>query len=269
MILAPQASPPQAVAAPPDPLPHANWNPPTGPVAIPIQGGLTQMNQMTGPVPMMPGPPQPIRLFGPTDPRLVLLNEPDTDRAASYRLLRDTLLAKRLPRVFAISSAAKGEGKTTCACNISLALAERGARVMLLDANLWDPALHKIFSVEAAPPSQMNASWLAPYRIAELSRTLHVAGVVLPPGEPVPRFEKTWFESLVGALYRINYDFIVLDCPAMTVSPLISQLVGIAEGVLLAVKSGVTTARALRRAADQLAPGKGLGLALIDSTPNR
>ncbi len=94
----------------------------------------------------------------------------------------------------------------------------------------------------------MNPPWLAPYRVADLSRSLQAAGIVLPAGEPLPRFEKTWFEGLIGALYRINYDFIVIDGPALTVSPLVPQLVGIAEGVLLAVKSGATTARALRRA---------------------
>ena len=249
----------------PPPANHTAWNQPTGPMQIQqLQQTMQQMPQ--GP---MLGPPQPIRLFGPTDPRLVLLNEPDSDRAASYRLLRDTLLSKRLPRVVAISSAAKKEGKTTCATNLALALAERGARTMLIDGNLWEPDLHKLFSIEAAPPSPMSAPWLAPYRVADLSRSLQVAGIVLPPGEPLPRFEKTWFEGLIGALYRINYDFIIIDGPALTVSPLVPQLVGIAEGVLLAVKSGTTTARSLRRAADQLPPGKGLGIALIDSAPNR
>ncbi len=204
-------------------------------------------------------------LQGKPDPRLVLITEPDSARAVSFRLLRDNLLAKRLPRVLAVSSAAKKDGKTTCALNLALSLSE-GAKVLLLDGNLIEPELATIFCIpDSTPVWPANAAWLAPYRIAEFSRSLHVAAVVLRPGQVTPRFEKQWFEHLIGSLRRFPYDFIIIDAASLSASPTVSQLIATADATLLAVRSGATTARALRRATDQLPEGKGIGVALIDA----
>jgi Mrp family chromosome partitioning ATPase len=211
--------------------------------------------------------PPPILLKGDPDPRLVLVIEPDSARAASFRVLRDNLLAKRLPRVVAVSSAGKTDGKTTCAVNLALSLSE-GARVLLLDGNLIDPALGEIFCInDATPASPATAGWLAPYRIAAFSRGLHVAALVLKRGQPAPRFEKQWFEQLIGSLRRINYDFIIIDAASLSASPTVAHMVAMADGTLLTVRSGITTARALRRAADQIPEAKRIGLALVDAKP--
>lgn len=211
------------------------------------------------------GPPQAAPQGAP-DPRLVLITEPDSARAASFRLLRDNLLAKRLPRVLAVSSAAKKDGKTICALNLALSLAER-AKVLLVDGNILDPELDKIFGIsEATPLWPMNAAWLAPYRIAEVSRGLHVAAMVTPYGQPAPRFDKTWFDQVIGSLRRFPYDFIIIDAAALSASPTVSQMVAAADATLLAVRSGVTTARVLRRATDQIPEGRAIGIALIDAT---
>lgn len=245
--------------------------PPQGPrPGVPPQGHANPQwaPAAGGPVRPAPAPiagPPPILLQGEPDPRLILLTEPDSARAASFRVLRDNLLAKRLPRVLAVTSADGGDGKTTCALNLALSLSE-GARVLLLDGNLIDPELAKIFCMsEATPESPANAGWLAPYRIAAFSRGLHVAGLVLRQGQVAPRFEKQWFEQLIGALRRLNYDFMIIDAAALSASPTVSHLVTIADATLLAVRSGATTARALRRAADQIPAAKRIGLALIDA----
>jgi Mrp family chromosome partitioning ATPase len=243
----------------------------------PLQGQNQQRGMMVqappGGAPYRPaaGPvaavgPPPVLLQGKPDSRLVLVTAADSARAVSFRLLRDNLLAKRLPRVLAVSSAAKKDGKTTCALNLALSLSE-GAKVLLLDGNLLEPELAKIFCIpDSTPPWPPVAPWLSPYRIVEFSRGLHVAGVVLAPGQVVPRFEKQWFEQLIGSLRRFPYDFIIIDAAALSVSPTVAQLVATADATLLAVRSGVTTARSLRRATDQIPEGKGIGIALIDAT---
>lgn len=214
-----------------------------------------------------PAAPPGIVLHGKPDPRLVLIAEPESSRAAGFRMLRDNLLAKRLPRVLAVSSAMKGDGKTTVCVNLGLSLSE-GARVLVLDGNLADPTLNKIFLIDdATVPSAVSGPWAAPFKIAEYSPTFHVAAVV--PGQttgPV-RFERRWFEGLVASLRRSHYDFIILDTAALSTAPTVSQLIATADATLLAVRAGITTARALRRASEQIPDGRAIGVALVDTKP--
>jgi Mrp family chromosome partitioning ATPase len=207
--------------------------------------------------------PHPVKV----DARLVLLNEPDSVRASSFRLLRDNLLTNKLPRVLAISSATMNEGKTTCSINLAIALAEQPpTRVLLMDANFFDPTLGRIFSIDATTPPApgTDVPWLAPYRIAEVARGLHVAALVRNRGEAPPRFDSQWFDTLIGHLCSASYDHLILDAAALEGAPQVVQLVGIADATLLTVRSGATTARALRRAAEQIPKSKAIGIALID-----
>ena len=48
--------------------------------------------------------------------------------------------------VYAISSVTENEGKSTCAANIAIALANRGNKVILIDFDCKKPALYKIFN---------------------------------------------------------------------------------------------------------------------------
>ena len=83
-------------------------------------------------------------------PRGVLSNlfKNDSDRVDDIHNMRDELLSKILkaPRkVFLISSAAPGEGKTTVASKLAISLAQAGKRVALIDADFRNPKIHKIF----------------------------------------------------------------------------------------------------------------------------
>jgi Mrp family chromosome partitioning ATPase len=110
----------------------------------------------------------------------------------------------------------------------------------------------------------MNVPWLTPYRIAEIMRGFHVAAVVQQKGEPTPPFNSRWFDIVVGHLSGADYDHLIIDAPALDGAPASIQVVSVAEGVLLTARSGGTTARSLRRAAEQIAQGRALGVALID-----
>ncbi|MBX3231182.1 MAG: CpsD/CapB family tyrosine-protein kinase [Labilithrix sp.] len=215
--------------------------------------------------PPPPGPPG-IVLRGSVDPRLTLLIEPNSSRSTAFRTLRDNLIAKNLPRIIAVSSPLKGDGKTTCALNLALALSEE-ARVLLLDGNLIEPHLHTVFGInENTRPSTAHGPWAAPYTVADYSNTFAIAALVLAPGTR-PLFDRRWFEQLLGSLRRSHWDYIVIDSAAVTADPTVMQLVSTADGTLLCVRAGVTTGRALRRAHDQLPHGKALGVALIDTKP--
>jgi hypothetical protein len=75
-------------------------------------------------------------------------------------------------------------------------------------------------------------------------------------GQGAPRFEKQWFEPLIGSLRCFNYDFMIIDAAALTAFPTVIHLVATVDATLLAVRSGATAARALRRVAEEVPVGE-------------
>jgi Mrp family chromosome partitioning ATPase len=211
-------------------------------------------------------PPTPPPDMGLRDKRLVLLHEPESPRAASFRLLRDNLIAKNLPRVIAVSSAARSDGKTTCVINLALALTEqRDTRVLLMDGNFFEPDLAQIFGLERlAPLTGTDDPMVVPYKIAAVTRSLHVAGI-LKSDLRHHRFEQHKFDVLLERLCTAEYDYIIIDTPALDGSAAVARMVGGADASLIAVRSGGgTTARQLRRAVSMLPSSKTLGVVLVD-----
>ena len=73
------------------------------------------------------------------------------DFGESFRSLRTSLAftsASDGPRIVAVTSTQPLEGKTTTACNVAMALALGGARVLLIDADMRRPGLHRAMNVQ-------------------------------------------------------------------------------------------------------------------------
>lgn len=83
--------------------------------------------------------------------KLVAVASPESPRTEIYRTLRTNLEFafsggfNRQTLLF--TSAKSGEGKTTTVSNLAVLYAQAGKKVLLLDANLRHPALHKVFNV--------------------------------------------------------------------------------------------------------------------------
>jgi Mrp family chromosome partitioning ATPase len=247
-----------AVAAPPAPTPTVE-SPPAQTALVAQSTALALRGARTG-----FSDDRPFGEGRPLDPRLLLLCEPDSQRAAGFRLLRDNLLAKKAPRIIAVSSGSPHEGKTTCAINLALAFSEKpSTKVLLMEGNFFVPSLGDIFHV-AGPDPRTDLPMLAPYCIVPMMRDFHVAALAQRPGEIAPTFNSRWFEMVIGHLSGADYDYLVIDAAALDGAPAVAQLIGLADGVLLTVRSEKTTARGLRRAAEQIPPGRALGVTLMD-----
>ena len=218
-------------------------------------------------------PPRADESERPIDPRLVLLAAPDSPAAAGYRVLRHRVLSQDDPRVIAVTSAGPHEGKSACAANLALAIAEGGqSRVLLVEANLRAPSLATLFAVT---PGECFARQMAahrptdgarrerPWSVAEISPGLHLAAL-LPPAEGEPlHLDGPALAAALTSLRAGGYDYLVVDAPAVLGSADVNLIDQCVDGVLFTVLRGRTSGRALGRAIEQLRPKKLLGLVLV------
>jgi Mrp family chromosome partitioning ATPase len=168
-----------------------------------------------------------------------------------------------------VTSAERGEGKTTCAANLALALAEETlTRVLLFEANVRQPAVARLFGFEPSEClSRQMARLQSPnrgYVIAAIAGTrLCVAAMSpdLPPGSRLDRF-------LLGVALnelRSDYDYIVVDTSPALESADPSSVTECVDGVIVVARANKSRRKTVRRVIDQLGPVPLLGIALLDS----
>ena len=120
---------------------------------------------------------------------LVTQSRPQSQMAESYRALRTSLLLSSLgapPKVILITSALPQEGKTTTSINTSIVLAQKGVRVLLIDADLRRPGVHKTLGM--GPRSGLSNVLTGSATLQQtVVRSPSLANLfVLPAGTPPP-----------------------------------------------------------------------------------
>jgi polysaccharide biosynthesis transport protein len=177
--------------------------------------------------------------------------------AEAYRTLRTNLAflqnGVRLGTI-AVTSARSGEGKSTTAANLAVAMARQDRKVLLLDCDLRRPRQHRIFDTPEAP----GFSDLLTGK-AVLQDAIHatpVAGLsLLPRGE----FDERAAEALGGdrmrdilAQLREQYDTVIIDTPPVLVAADAAAVAALTDGTLLVIRAGRTPKDAARRTLQQL-----------------
>lgn len=155
------------------------------------------------------------------NPELVALNEPFSPRAESFRALRSQLMMRLFGegeprRALAVISPDAGDGKTYCAANLAVALAQLGGRTLLVDADMRGPRIHEVFKLK----NQTGLSGILSGR-ADKQVIRQVPGVsslfVLPvgttPPNPLELVERPAFGLLMRELAS-KFDHVVVDTPA-------------------------------------------------------
>ncbi|HLK11200.1 MAG TPA: polysaccharide biosynthesis tyrosine autokinase [Candidatus Binatia bacterium] len=191
------------------------------------------------------------------DTELVVHREPRSAVAEAFRSLRTAVLFSTPgtpPKVILVTSAGAGEGKTVVCVNLATALAEGGARVLLLDADLRRPGCHRAFAVAAEPGLSTVLTGQATAERA--THALDAPRLSLMPAGPAPPnpaelVSSARMRALLDDLREV-YDFIVIDSPpALPVTDAV-VLAREADGVALVVKGQDTPRELVRRARDQL-----------------
>jgi Mrp family chromosome partitioning ATPase len=212
----------------------------------------------------------PFALAKIADPHLPMLMDGSSQRAAAFRALRRRLAEQKDPHAILVTSAQDDEGKTTCATNLALALAESGRLgVLLVEANLRRPKLSSILGFKptrclrdqlAAHREQIDAPWLT----TELRPTgLHVLAVAPDATGEESLHGPTFSASL--ARWRCAFDYIVIDGPSILESCDASIIHDSVDAVVMVVRSGVSRNRTVKRALEQISADMVAGMVLMDS----
>lgn len=175
--------------------------------------------------------------------------------AEAYRHLRTSVLLSTpggAPRTLLVTSSLPGEGKTTTAINTAISLAQTGASVVIVDADMRRPRLKSIFDIhEAEGLSSILSSDATEAEMLELVKIDPATGLNILTSGPVPPNPAELVGSeqmsrLMTAL-QSRYSYIVVDSPpisSFTDGVLIATMV---DGVLLVVHGGKSSRHIVRR----------------------
>src|SRR6266404_496148 len=189
---------------------------------------------------------------------LVTQVRPQSQMAESYRALRTSLLLSSLgapPKVIMVTSARPQEGKTTTAINSAIVLAQKGVRVLLVDADLRRPSVHKPLGM--GPRSGLsnvltgNTRLEQAITVSPILPNLFVLPAGSPPPNPAELLASSHMRDVLNEL-REQFDHVEIDTPptlSVTDAVVLSPRV---DAIILVIRSGQTTKQALRRARDIL-----------------
>jgi capsular exopolysaccharide synthesis family protein len=171
---------------------------------------------------------------------VILRDEPLAAPSEAVRRLRTNLqfidVAER-PKSIVISSSVAGEGKSTIAINLAVSLADTGARVLLVDADLRRPSIAEYIGMEGNVG--LTTVLIGRADVKDVVQPLGTSTLdILPAGQIPPNpSELLGSPAMAGLLDRLvaTYDMVLLDSPPLlpvTDAAVLSKLAG---GVLVVV----------------------------------
>jgi protein-tyrosine kinase len=187
---------------------------------------------------------------------IVTLKDPYSHAAEQYKKLRARILKatkKDFHNTLMVTSAESGEGKSLTAINLAVALAnEIDYTVLLVDADLRNPSVHRYFGIE---PRYGLSDYLKGE--ADIPDLLVKTGfgklVVLPAGNPTETsaelLSSDRMKTLVGELklrYRDRY--IIFDTSPLLIIADALSLGSFMDGILFVIQEGRTTQKRIAHA---------------------
>jgi capsular exopolysaccharide synthesis family protein len=160
----------------------------------------------------------------------------------AYRSLRTALLlssANQL-RVIALTSAQSGEGKTATAANLAVVMAQLGRQVLLIDADLRKPRLHRVFNLSNREGLVHCLTGGEP--LEQLIQPVGVPGLFLLPSGTIPPNPSELLASdrmrELLELAQRRFDLVIVDTPPLLAVTDAAVLGAIVDGVVFCLHAG-------------------------------
>lgn len=203
------------------------------------------------------------------DAHLITFSNPLSSIAESFRRLRTNVQYAQIDaplQTILVTSPSPAEGKSTTVSNLSIALAQTGKKVLLIDTDLRKPALHNAFGLKREPGvSEVLFTGLKEETAIQetVVENLFVLCCGAIPPNPTEILASQKMREFLDRTKK-KYDFILFDSPPSLAVTDSSILATLADGVIVVVSAGNTRMDALGRTLEILqgVGGKILGMVL-------
>ncbi|MEW6380395.1 MAG: CpsD/CapB family tyrosine-protein kinase [bacterium] len=216
-------------------------------------------------------PSRPSPDFHELDPRIQAMMQDRTDAFEQYKVLRTMILnagQQNGERLFLVTSAAVGEGKTTTSVNLAISIAQGlQETALLIDCDMRNPQVHRMLGVEQVFVGLANFL-RNEVNLAEALVKTAIPKLSLLPAGPIPQNPSELINSrrmsllLQEAKERYPNRFVIVDSPPInqfTDALILSLKV---DGVLLVARAGKTRMVALESAVAKLKKANLMGIVL-------
>ena len=177
----------------------------------------------------------------------------------AYKLLRANVMFsfsdEGRGHVVGVTSSIQAEGKSSTACNLAYALAESGAKVVLLDCDLRRPSVAGKLALARAPGlsnllvAKGEIKDAIQYCSAAPNMAIITSGDV--PPNPSELLSSNRMAKLMEELTR-EYEYVIVDLPPINVVSDAIAMSKLLDGVIMVVRAGVSDRRMLEEAMRQL-----------------
>ncbi len=188
---------------------------------------------------------------------LITYGHPKSMLSEAYRSIRTSILLsspEKPPKKITVTSPNPAEGKTTTVINTAIALSQTGAQVLIIDADMRKPKVHKIFNHE-------NGVGLSNFLsghgdLDSIVEESEVPNLFFIPSGPIPPnpselLGSNLFKNMLASL-EARFDHILLDSPPVLGFADSIILSACVNGVILTVLGGKTPRETLQRAKEAL-----------------
>jgi capsular exopolysaccharide synthesis family protein len=187
-----------------------------------------------------------------TVPETITYSDPKSTISEAYRTIRTGVIfssTDHQQRSLLVTSAEPKEGKTVISCNLAITMAQAGNRVLLIDADMRKPRIHKVFGLDNSVG--LSSLLVGQGKLKHAVQKSPIPNLMLLTSGPIPPnpselLGSEQMKKLLASM-KEGFDRIVIDSPptvAVTDSTILGNMV---DQVLLVVSSGQTSREVVAR----------------------